>query len=79
MYISLYFNIAINIWKEYLEYVIEEYNTSKEEDEEPLLNVNEIQKLCQKAISMTKFDLTNVNELTKIKIYILQTIILFNL
>jgi len=50
---------SINIWKEYLEYVIEEYNTSKEEDEEPLLNVNEIQKLCQKAISMTKFDLTN--------------------
>ncbi|OUM62533.1 hypothetical protein PIROE2DRAFT_11168 [Piromyces sp. E2] len=54
---------SINTWKEYLEYVIEEYNTSKEEDEEPLLNADEIQKLCQKAVNMTKFDLSNVNEL----------------
>ncbi|ORX55911.1 hypothetical protein BCR36DRAFT_320539 [Piromyces finnis] len=50
---------SINVWKEYLEYVIEEYNTSKEEEEEPLLNVNEIQKLCQRALNLTKFDLAN--------------------
>ncbi|ORX65766.1 hypothetical protein BCR32DRAFT_250596 [Anaeromyces robustus] len=50
---------SINVWKEYLEYVIDEYNTSKEEEEEPLLNVEEIRKLCEKAINVTKFDLTN--------------------
>ncbi|KAL6597647.1 hypothetical protein LY90DRAFT_677112 [Neocallimastix californiae] len=50
---------SINIWKEYLEYVIEDYNTSKEEEEESLLSVDEIRKLCEKAINVTKFDLTN--------------------
>jgi len=50
---------SITIWKEYLEYVIEEYNISKEEDEESILSVNEIQQLCQKAINITKFDLAN--------------------
>jgi len=63
----MYFHVisAITIWKEYLEYVIEEYNISKEEDEESILSVNEIQQLCQKAINITKFDLANVFFLVK--------------
>jgi len=50
---------SINIWKEYLEYVIEDYNNSKEENEQSILNFEEIQKLCEKAINITKFDLTS--------------------